>query len=94
MDPPCLEPPPKPLRPLGRAPLGLRTPIIMRHLEPRPPKPALYIEALVGLAAVEDALVAADLLCDVVEGLDDAQAELLALLVLCDGDVLDVADET
>lgn len=64
----------------------------MRHLQARPPEPALDVEALVRLAAVEDALVAADLLGDVVERLDDAEAELLALLVLCDGDVLDVAD--
>lgn len=64
----------------------------MRHLQPRPPEAALDVEALVRLAAVEDALVAADLLGDEVERLDDAEAELLALLVLCDGDVLDVAD--
>lgn len=38
-------------------------------------------------------LVAAHLLGDVVEGLDDAQPQLLALLVLGDGDVLNVSDE-
>ena len=38
-------------------------------------------------------LVAADLLSDVVERLNDAQAQLLALLVLRDSNILDVADE-
>ena len=64
----------------------------MGHLQARPPEAALDVEPLVGLAAVEDGLVAADLLGDEVEGLDEAEAELLALLVAGDGDVLDVAD--
>lgn len=63
----------------------------MRHLQTGPLEAALDVEALVGLAAVEDGLVAADLLGDEVQRLDEAEAELLALLVLCDGDVLDVA---
>lgn len=65
----------------------------MRHLQPSPLKAALDVEALVGLAAVEDGLVAADLLGDEVESLDEAEAQLLALLILGDGDVLDVADQ-
>src|SRR6266581_1914232 len=44
------------------------------------------------LVAVEDGLVAADLLRDVGEGLYDAEAELLALHLARDGDVLDVSD--
>ena len=44
------------------------------------------------LVAVEDGLVAADLLRDVSEGLYDAEAELLALHLVRDGDVLDVSD--
>lgn len=66
----------------------------MGHLQSRPPEPALDVEALVGVAAVEDGLVAADLFGDEVEGLDDAEAELLALLVAGDGNVFDVADGT
>lgn len=66
----------------------------MRHLQTRPPEAALDVEALVGLAAVEDALVAAHLLSDVVEGLDEAQTEFLALLVAGDGDVFDVTNGT
>ena len=66
--------------------------VVVRHLQAGPPEAALDVEALVRLAAVEDALVAPDLLGDVVQRLDDAQPELLALLVLGDGDVLDVAD--
>ena len=44
------------------------------------------------LVAVEDGLVAADLLRDVREGLYDAEAELLPLHLARDGDVLDVSD--
>lgn len=66
--------------------------VVVGHLKTSSSEPALDVEALVGVAAVEDALVAANLLGDVVEGLDQAEAELLALLVLGDGDVLDVAD--
>lgn len=63
----------------------------MGHLEACSSEAALDVETLVGFAAVEDALVAANLLGDVVEGLDDSETELLALLVLCDGDIFDVA---
>lgn len=65
----------------------------MRHFQTSPLEATLDVKAFVGLTAVEDALVAPDLLGDGVEGLDDAQTELLALLVLGDGDVFDVADE-
>lgn len=65
----------------------------MGHLEPGSPEAAFDVEALVGLATVKDALVTTDLGCDEVQSLDDAQAELLALLILCNGNVFDVADE-
>lgn len=65
----------------------------MRHLQTCPPEAALDVEALVCLAAVEDSLVAADLLGDEVECLDQPQTQLLALLVLGYRDVLDVSDE-
>lgn len=64
----------------------------MGHLQAGLAEAALDVEALVGLAAVEDALVAADVFGDEVEGLDEAEAELLSLLVLGDGNVFDVAD--
>ena len=67
--------------------------VVMCHLQAGPSEAALDVEALVGLAAVQDSLVAANLLGDVVERLDDAQAQLLALLVLGNGDVLDMAYE-
>jgi hypothetical protein len=67
--------------------------VVVRHLKTSSSEAALDVEALVRLAAVEDRLVAADLLGDEVERLDDPQAELLALLVLGDRDVFDVADE-
>lgn len=68
--------------------------VVVRHLEASSSESALDVEALVGFAAVEDCLVAADVLSDIVQGLDHAQAELLALLVLGDGDIFDVADTT
>jgi hypothetical protein len=66
----------------------------MRHFQARPLEAALDVKAFVGLGAIENALVAADLFGNVVERLDDAQTELLALLVLCDSDVFYVADDT
>lgn len=65
----------------------------MRHLQSRPLETALDVESLIGLRAVENGLVAADVLRHVVQRLDDAQTQLLALLVLGDGDVFDVTDE-
>lgn len=67
--------------------------IIVCHLKTGPPEAALDVEALVRLAAVQDRLVASDLLGNVVQSLDDAQAQLLSLLVLGDGDIFDVADK-
>ena len=64
----------------------------MRHLQAGASESALDVETLIGLAAVEDALVAAHLVGDVVEGLDQAETELLALLVLGNCNVFDVAD--
>lgn len=64
----------------------------MRHLESRPLEAALDIEALVGLAAVKDGLVAANLGGNKVKGLDQPQAQLLPLLVLCNRDIFDVSD--
>lgn len=64
----------------------------MGHFQAGPPEAALDIEPFVVFAAVEDRLVAARLLRDVVERLDEAESQLLALLVFGDGDVLDVAD--
>jgi len=68
--------------------------VIMGHLQTGSPEAAFDVEALVGFAAVQDALVAADLLGDEIEGLDNAQTEFLALLILCYGDILDVPNET
>ena len=46
----------------------------------------------VGIAAVENGLVATGGLADVSEGLDDAEPEFLSLLGFVDRDVLDVTD--
>ena len=56
------------------------------------PRPQTQRRTDVGLAAVENGLVAAHVLGDVCEGLYDAEAELLSLHLTGDGDVLDVSD--
>jgi hypothetical protein len=66
----------------------------VRHFQTRSLEPALDVEALVRLGAVQNRLVAANVLGHVVQRLNNAQTELLALLVLCNGDIFDVADET
>lgn len=68
-------------------------PIIMRHLQPRPLKPTLDIKTLIGLTTVQNRLIAADLLRDKVERLNNPEPEFLALLILGDGNVLNVPDE-
>lgn len=59
-----------------------------RRLRPTDDGPLTYI----GVAAVQDGLVATVVLTDVCEGLYDAQSEFFALLALVDGNVLDVPD--
>lgn len=66
----------------------------MCHLESCPLESTLDVEPFVRLAAVKNALVTAHLGCDEIEGLDKLEPELLALLVLRNGNVLDMADET
>ena len=68
--------------------------IIMRHLQPRPLISTLHIEALIRLAAVQNALVAANLPGDIVEGLDHPQTQFFALLVLRHSDIFYVSHET
>lgn len=67
--------------------------VIVGHLQACSLEAALDVESLVGLAAVENRLVAADFFGDKVKRLDQSQPQLFALLVLRDGDVLDVADQ-
>lgn len=64
--------------------------MVVGHFQTRSPEPALDVEAFVVLAAVEYRLITPYLLGDEVKGLDEAQTQLLALLIFGDGDVLDV----
>lgn len=66
--------------------------VVVRHLQASPLEATLDVESFVGVAAVKDGLVAADLVGDEVESLDQPKTQLLALLVFCDGDVLDVTN--
>lgn len=65
----------------------------MRHFQTRPLETTLDIEALVRLRAVKNSLVATHILRNKVQRLNDPQTKLLALLVLCDSNIFDVADE-
>ena len=66
----------------------------MRHLQPSPLKPALDIETFICFRAVQYRLVTPRILRHIVQSLYDPQPELLALLVLSHGNVLNMADET
>jgi len=66
----------------------------MRHFQPRSFKAAFDVEAFVGFGAVENGFVAADLLRDVVQGLDDFESEFTALLRGGYGYIFDMADYT
>ena len=68
--------------------------VVVGHLQTGSSETALDVEALVCLAAVEDGLVAARLLGDKVECLDQPQTQLLALLILGNRDVFDVTDHS
>lgn len=63
----------------------------MRHLQASSLEAALDIKPLIRLAAIQDGLVAAHILGDEIQRLDDLQPELLALLIFGYGDVFDVA---
>ena len=65
----------------------------MRHFQTRPLETTLDIEALVRLRTVKNGLVATHVLRNKVQRLNDPQTKLLALLVLCDSNIFDVADE-
>jgi len=64
----------------------------MCHLQSGSLISAFDIEALIGFAAVKNTLIASDLFCNEVQSLDELQPKLLALLILCDRDILNVAD--
>src|SRR5436305_749482 len=63
----------------------------MRHLQTGSLKPTFDVEPFVRLRAIEDALVAPDILRDMIERLDNLQPQLLPLLVCSDGNVFDMS---
>lgn len=80
------------MRKKGLLRLALGSLVVVGHLETSSSEATLDVEALVCLAAVENALVASNLLSNEVESLDEPKTQLLALLVLGDCDILNVAD--
>ena len=66
--------------------------VVMSHLQPCPLEATLHIETFVRFGAVQDGLVAPYILGDVVQCLNDAQTQLLALLIFRDCNVLDMSD--
>src|ERR1700761_4079107 len=67
--------------------------VIMGHLQPGPLKSTLNVESLIRLAAIQNTLVTTHLLGHRIQCLNNPQPQLLTLLVLCHGDVLNVAHE-
>lgn len=68
--------------------------IVMCHFQSCPLESTLDVETFVGLTTVQDGLVTSDLVGDVVQGLNDAETELLPLLILGYCNVFNVPDET
>lgn len=66
--------------------------IVVCHLQSCPLEPALDIKSFIGLAAIQNALVASDFFRNIIQCLYYSQAELLSLLVLGHYNVFDVTD--
>jgi hypothetical protein len=58
-----------------------------------PSKPTLHIEPLIRLGAIQYRLIAPHLFRHKVQRLDNPQAQLITLLVLCDNNVFDMPNE-
>lgn len=65
----------------------------MCHLQSRPLVSAFDVESFVCFAAIQNALVTADLLSHEIESLDQLESELLPLLIFGNGDVFDMTNE-
>src|SRR5947209_2941606 len=68
--------------------------IVMGHLKPCSSVSTLHIESFVCLTAIQYALIASHLLCQVVQCLYEPQAQFLPLLILGNGNVFDMAHKT
>jgi hypothetical protein len=66
----------------------------MCHLKPCSSVSTLDIEPLIRFTAIQYALIASHLLCQVVQSLYESQTQFLALLVLGNGDIFDMAHKT
>lgn len=66
----------------------------MRHLQSSSLVPTLHIKAFIRFTTVQDTLVASHFLSNEIQCLDELQAEFLALLILCHGNVFDMADKS
>lgn len=66
--------------------------VVVSHLQSSSSEATLDVKSLVRFATVEDGLVATDLVGDEVERFDQSQSQLLALLVLGDCNIFDVAN--
>ena len=78
----------------NRPGLNLFLVVIVRHFESRPLKATLNVKALIGLAAVKDRLVAANLVGNEIECLDQPKTQFFPLLVLRNRNVFDMGDRS
>lgn len=68
--------------------------IVMGHFQPGPFEPTLDIEALVCFTAIQNTLVATNVLGNIIECLYNSQSQLFTLLILVHCDVFDVPNPT
>lgn len=68
--------------------------VVMCHFKPGSSVSTLDIEPLVRFAAIQYALVASHLLCQVVQSLNKSQTQFLALLVFGNSDIFDMTYKT
>ena len=67
--------------------------VVMRHLQSCSFEATLNVETLICLAAIQNTLVAANLLCNEIKRLDEFQSELFALLIFCYCNIFDMSDD-
>lgn len=73
---------------------GRRRTIIVCHLKPSPLVATLDVETLIRFRAVEDSFVASNLLRHIIQCLYNVKAEVFALLVFGNGNILNMTDQT
>lgn len=67
--------------------------MIMSHLNTSPLEATLDIKALIHLTAIEDSLITANMLRNIIQSLNHLQSQLLPLLILRNGNIFNMSDD-